>query len=318
VSCTFSRDTLALHVEGDLPLAIADAASRHLERCQECRQFFAQLQVSQSLVKSLRRQTVSPSECTAVRQDVMSILDRRDRLGWALWVERVTTVTFRRHAYAVAACAILVVVSASVLAQIRHAPASRTTSSAAVFEGRDTLLRPAGYRDWILVNEPAELHPAGRDDVRTEPARAHRVYIDPDGYRAYATTGTFAEGTVMIWESERGESGAARHPYSRSPALLVSVKDTSRFDDGWGFFDFVGQQGRVRSKAGPSPESSGCRTCHLEEAATDSVFVQFYSTLRTARQEHPQDEGLRRSTRLTDLVARPRASPHAQPTLAHS
>jgi hypothetical protein len=317
VSCTFSRDTLALHVEGDLPHAIADAASRHLEQCQECRDFFEQLRASQSLVKSLRRETAGPSECAGMRHDVMSMLNR-DRLGWALRVERVTTLAFRRHAYAVAACALVGIVSVSVLAQMRPAPASGTKSSAAVFEGADTLLRPDDYRRWVLVSDPAELQPTGRAGTRTEPTPAHRVYIDPEGYRAYATTGAFSEGTVMIWESGRGEADATRHPHSRSPALLASVKDSSRFDGGWGFFDFAGLEGSVRSKAMPSPESSGCRTCHLEEAETDAVFTQFYSTLRSARQGQQRDEMSRRIARLTDTLALTRLSRRAPRTFAHS
>lgn len=311
MSCTFSRDTLALHVEGDLPDAIADAASRHLERCQACRSFFEQLQASQAMLKSLRRETVSPAECTGVRHEVMSLLTRQDRLGWALWAERITTMALRRHAYAVAACAIAAIVSASVLAQVHQAPASSTGTPAAVFEGSDTLLRPSDYRDWILVGEPARAQLGG------ESARAQRVYIDPEGYRAYAATGLFAEGTVMIWESRRVASGPSGHPHGRSPALLVSVKDSSRFDGGWGFFDFVGLQGHERSKAAPSPESSGCRTCHLEEAALDSVFVQFYSALRTARHEQRNDTA-RRSARLTGSTARPHGSLPPRPAPAHS
>jgi hypothetical protein len=200
----------------------------------------------------------------------------------------------------VAVCAIVGIVSASVLAQMRQAPASDVKNSTAVFEATDPLLRPDDYREWILVSDDSERRPVEGEGVRVELTPARRVYINPEGYRAYMKTGVFSEGTVMIWESVRADADATRHPHPQSPALLASVKDSTRFDGGWGFFDFTGQDGRVISKAQPNAESSRCRTCHLEEAETDSVFTQFYSALRSARQGQAWGE------------RRP------QPTLAHS
>jgi hypothetical protein len=37
----------------------------------------------------------------------------------------------------------------------------------------------------------------------------------------------------------------------------------------------------VTSNAPPLPESSGCRTCHQQDAETDQVFTQFYPVLRS-------------------------------------
>ena len=60
MSCRFSREMLALHVEGDLPDASAAATVRHLAACEECRRFLEELQASQALMKSVRRETVRP------------------------------------------------------------------------------------------------------------------------------------------------------------------------------------------------------------------------------------------------------------------
>jgi hypothetical protein len=119
-----------------------------------------------------------------------------------------------------------------------------------MFEDNDTLRRPDGYRDWILVPSRS--------------ARAHRVFVNPSAYRGYADSGKFPEGTVMIWERASG-STASRGAHGASATLLASVKDSSRFDGGWGFFDFTAAGGTVAPKARVLPEASGCRTCHRKD-----------------------------------------------------
>jgi hypothetical protein len=66
------------------------------------------------------------------------------------------------------------------------------------------------------------------------------------------------------------------------PALLVSVKDSTRFADGWGFFDFTAANGEAFSKTEAVADANGCRSCHQRDAATDHVFTQFYPVLQTA------------------------------------
>ena len=271
MSCGFSRETLALHVEGDLPDQSARIASSHLATCEDCRQFFHELRSRQSMLKSLRRETVSPSECAGMRREVMAIInDRRTNSGWFLRIERALMLGVRQRAYALAAFVVVGIVSVSVLANIRPGPLD-SKPAGAVFEGRNTLVRPDGYRDWMfLVPSPAAHQSGCGHAVGSTGTPAHRVYIDPAGYRAYAKTGRFPEGTVMVWEE--------------SSVVLASVKDSTRFDGGWGFFDFTNAKG-TSSKATALPESSGCRACHQRDAQTDHVFTQFYPALRSARLE---------------------------------
>jgi hypothetical protein len=56
-------------------------------------------------------------------------------------------------------------------------------------------------------------------------------------------------------------------------AFQVSVKDSSRFDGGWGYFDF-GDKSTARAGS-----NGGCQSCHEEQAKTDHVFTQFYPGL---------------------------------------
>jgi hypothetical protein len=276
-SCRFSKDVLALHVEGDLPDASAFVSS-HLAACEECRRFVDGLHASQALVRSLRRETVSRAECAGMRREVMSIVTDRHE-GWALGVERAIVLGFRRRSYALAAFAVLAIASVSVLAQMRHA-VSGTTRAVAVFEAGDVLLRPENYRDWIVASAAATSANAGRSTASRAPS--HTVYINPSAYREYVDTGKFPDGTLMVWESTSHGPEIPDGPHSRSPVLLASVKDSTRFDGGWGFFDFTGPGGTVVSRTQQLPDSSGCRACHLRDAETDHVFTQFYPVLRSA------------------------------------
>ena len=272
MSCGFSKELLALHVEGDLSQGRAETTSNHLRMCEDCRRFLDELRATQSLLRSLRGETIRPSDCAPMRRKVMSIIeDRREGSGWALRIERAIVLGFGLRSYAFAAAALLGIVSVSVLAQMRHTTPAMGVS-AAVFERGNTLLRPEGYRDWILVD------PATRA-LRTAD---HRVYINPVGYREYENTGRFPEGTLMIWESVSRGPDTAPHPHKES-ALLASVKDSTRFDGGWGFFDFTALDGTVTTRAQAVPESSGCGTCHRQDAERDHVFTQFYPALQSAR-----------------------------------
>jgi hypothetical protein len=260
MSCTFSKDLLALHVEGDLSGRAAAATVRHLDGCADCRRFLGELRTAQSLLKSLRLETVGRSECAEMRHEVMSVINgegttrgfwkRMAPSAWLLQIERVVMLEFRRPSYALATFVLLGIVSISAIAQMRPI-AREAMHPAAVFEGRDTLIRPDGYRDWTILAVPAGLHPLGiGGSAVVRRAAAHKVYIDRLGYREYVRTGTFPEGTLMLWESaDRG-------------TLLASVKDSARFDGRWGFFDFTGSEGVLKPKARPLPESSGCRRCH--------------------------------------------------------
>jgi hypothetical protein len=274
VSCAFSQEWLALYVEGDLCGAPKDLTEVHLARCRDCAQFLGQLHDRQSLLKSLRRETVTRTECAEMRRTVMTtISDRRlSAGGWLLRIERAMVLGVRRQAYAMAAVALLVV-SGSVVAQNRST-ALGVSRSQPIFEGRDTLIRPEGYRDWVRVN--AGLHHAGVSEIGSGEwgVGAGRVYINPTAYREYEKTRTLPEGTVMIWESAEAAQDAAVSPHPRARRLLASVKDSTRFG-GWGFFDFTSARGAVEPRADRLPESSGCQTCHRREAEVDQVITRF-------------------------------------------
>src|SRR5262245_2372110 len=71
---------------------------------------------------------------------------------------------------------------------------------AASFEGRDTLLRPDGYREWVFVGSSLGLR-YSEGEKSAEKLEYKNVYIDPAAYRAYKETGAFPQGTVLVLET---------------------------------------------------------------------------------------------------------------------
>jgi cytochrome P460 len=155
----------------------------------------------------------------------------------------------------------------------------------AVFEGKDTLLRPVGYREWVFVGSSLGLRydPAVGGKPASGPELYHNVYINPAAYRSFASNGSFPDGTMMILElasseikREPGLQGSYQKEYV---ALEASVKDSKRFQDGWAYFSFDDAAGKPKAKAQPFA-SNMCWSCHHQKAATDHVFTQFYPVLR--------------------------------------
>lgn len=249
MSCAFSRNTLALHAEGDLSKTDAARTEAHLATCSDCRDFLDALRARQALLKSLRRETISQAECIDMRREVMAIVGtQQHKLGWLWRVERAVAIGLQQRPVAVAAMVLLGVLSVTVFGQVRNKRPD-AVHAVVTFDDHDTLRRPDGYREWTVMERGSD-----------------RIYVTPSAYRERAATGQFPEGTVMVWEAGADPLTADR-PHKRS-SLLVSVKNSALFDGGWGFFDFTGIDGRITPTAQPLRESSGCRTCHRPDGAT--------------------------------------------------
>jgi Cytochrome P460 len=278
VSCAFSKELLALHVENDLPEADGRLVAKHLQECAECLDFMEGLGRRQSQLKLLRCEPIPQSTLTRMRREVLSQIENSQQaLGWSVRIERTLWLGFRRHAF-VFSSLVIAAVSATLFAQMRQ-PAlqdsAESTKQAVVFADNNTLVRPAGYREWISVGSsigPDSPEPHGLSNASS--GFSHNVYMDRAAYRAFSRTGKFPEGAVLILETS-GDAG--KQPL----ALQASVKD-SRFDGGWGFFNFTDADGTIKDTAESVAGKSSCRTCHEERAKSDHVFTQFHPVLKTA------------------------------------
>ena len=206
----------------------------------------------------------------------------------------MTTIIRRLKLFALVGIALLCLLfsassnKSAASAQASKSRAQTSEKPAAVFEGKDTLLRPEGYREWVFVGTSAGLNympnPApssanSREDYKN-------IYINPAAYREFVKTGTFPEGTMMILEvataAVKNEPGLQGSYASKYIALEASVKDSKRFAGGWAYFGFTDMEGKALAKATPFPDGS-CLSCHQKKAATDHVFTQFYPVLNAAR-----------------------------------
>ncbi|HEY2933321.1 MAG TPA: cytochrome P460 family protein [Acidobacteriota bacterium] len=160
-----------------------------------------------------------------------------------------------------------------------------------VFQGKETLLRPVGYREWVFVGSSLGLRYAPDPEAASKrPELYHNVYINPRSYREFVKTGKFPDGTMMVLElagkeskHEPGLQGSFQKEYV---ALEASVKDSKRFPTGWAYFSFDSSDGKQKASAEPF-SAEECFSCHDKKAATDHVFTQFYPVLRAARPAQP-------------------------------
>jgi hypothetical protein len=260
MSCGYSKNILALYVEDDLPSGEAQLkVASHVRSCPECLKYCDELRQSQSFIRSRFRMVqadgVSQELLSGVRRTIMSQIEPvRQSASWALRLERFLVLSFRRPRYAAIAISAVVIISASLLGQIRHS--TQASPMAAVFGDKTTLVYPADYREWVVVGSDLTHHHAG--------GNSGNVYMSPAAYSEYKRSGNFPDGTVLVLEAKQ-------------QGIQISVKDSSRFEDGWGFYDF--RNGNRSSEA--LPESAGCRSCHKDKAASDHVFTQYYPVLRS-------------------------------------
>ena len=184
-------------------------------------------------------------------------------------------------------------VSALIVIIVTIVAAQQTQRLAPVFEGKNTLLRPLDYREWIFVGSSRGLSYVQNANPQNQNAGGmsemyHNVYIKPESYREFARTGKFPEGTMLALEM--ASAGAKKEPALQGTfenefmGLDFAVKDSRRFEGGWAYFSFSNGAGSsYLDKAQPFPASAGCVSCHKQNAATDNVFTQFYPVLRAAK-----------------------------------
>jgi len=174
----------------------------------------------------------------------------------------------------------------SLSAVFQSSLASGADKAAAVFDGKDTLLRPEGYREWVFVGSSLGLrYDQNAEKGSTNNAtRFNNVYLNPAAYREFSRTGKFPDGTVFVLEiasaETKKEPGLQGSFQKEFVSLEAAVKDSQRFETGWAYFSFDDKSGKPKDKARPFSNDS-CYDCHHQKAATDHVFTQFYPVLRT-------------------------------------
>lgn len=150
------------------------------------------------------------------------------------------------------------------------------------------LIAPAAdtYREWVFIGTPVT--PNDLNDGDAAFPEFHNVYVNPSAWREWKKTGQFPEGTMMVKEltSVGAKKATSGNGYFQGEftGLELSIKDTKRFPaeaKGWGYFSF-GHKYPLAKEAAVNQFSS-CAQCHVQNAASDMVFSQYYPALRAAK-----------------------------------
>ena len=162
------------------------------------------------------------------------------------------------------------------------------------YDAEGKLLRPTGYEKWVVVGTSIGLdYSDGAEKGPSNPGTFHNVYLQPEAFDHYVTTGNFPEQTVFVVTNNKSQPAKTKGAVSRSgfvaaptSGLEIAIKDTKRYPDGWAYFMFHDGPGKANSPV-PSAERAferkDCFDCHAEHGEVDNVFTQFYSVLTEAR-----------------------------------
>ena len=149
------------------------------------------------------------------------------------------------------------------------------------YTNRDELVRPEGYREWVFVSSGLRMSNSASCG---EGATFTNVFVDPQAYHQFLTTGSWPDKTVLVEEkrtaSNKGSLDKAAHFQTDLTGIAVKVKDAARFPDSWGYFSFEPSQKTANANA-----KARCWQCHHDGGAVDSTYVQFYPTLKPVAQQ---------------------------------
>jgi hypothetical protein len=151
------------------------------------------------------------------------------------------------------------------------------------------LQRPIGYREWVYVGTPVT--PNDMNDGQAAFPEFHNVYIDPESWAHWKTTGEFREGTILIKElvAVGSKSAVSGNGYFQGEfvGLEATIKSAEHFPNepgNWAYYSFSTENHEtVTDVATPLPTAS-CNSCHDASAADDFVFTQYYPILDAGKQ----------------------------------
>ena len=142
---------------------------------------------------------------------------------------------------------------------------------------------PKDYREWVFLSSGINMT-YGPAAGNNEHPRFENVFVNPSAYAAFLKTGAWPDKTVLILEIRNSDSKVSINKDGRVQtsiaAIEAHVKDSAR--GGWAFYAF----GAGAQEGKPFPRTADCFTCHEQNGAVDSTFVQFYPTLIDAAKRH--------------------------------
>jgi hypothetical protein len=157
------------------------------------------------------------------------------------------------------------------------AVAAAVSEPAPAYAANGDMLPVSNYREWIYLSSGLGMTYSPQPGGMT---MFDNVFVNPEAYRSFVTTGTWPDKTVMVLESreanDKGSINQGGHYQGTGiMGFAVHVKDEARFPGKWAFFSFNSPSGNGKL----IPQGAACYTCHAVHGAVDTTFVQFYPTL---------------------------------------
>lgn len=140
------------------------------------------------------------------------------------------------------------------------------------------MLRPDHYREWVYLSSGLGMS-YSPDAVAADNPAFDNVFVTPAAYRTFMQTGTWPDKTAFVLELRASQSKGSINQHGHFQGgvlgLDVHVKDESRFQGKWAFFNFEASD----QSAAMIPTTKDCYSCHEQHGTVDTTFVQFYPTL---------------------------------------
>lgn len=170
----------------------------------------------------------------------------------------------------IALCAVAVVsAGAPVTARAQGADAPTYT-------GDGKMNFPKDYRKWVFLSSGLDM--SYLPDALKKTSSFGNVFVNPQSYDAFVQRGTWPDKTTFVLEVRQAEQNGSINRSGRFQTERlrseIHVKDDARFTGGWAFFAFDRE-----APATMIPRTANCYSCHQDNGAVDTTFVQFYPTL---------------------------------------
>jgi hypothetical protein len=145
------------------------------------------------------------------------------------------------------------------------------------YDAAGRLILPADYREWVFLSSGLDMN------YSDSPAAQGRhifgnVFAPRAAYLAFKKDGIWPDKTILMLEDRTGSTMGSINKtgqfQTEVTGMEAHVKDVARFKGGWGFFAFDDSM-----PADLIDYDASCYSCHLDHAAVDTTFVQFYPTL---------------------------------------
>jgi hypothetical protein len=149
-------------------------------------------------------------------------------------------------------------------------------SDALQYTSDGQMVLPKDYRQWVFLSAGIGMTYKADATPNANPP-FENVFVNPKAYQEFLKTGSWPDKTVLLLEIRASESRVSINKNGRVQSNVTAieghVKDTAK--GGWAFYGFKdgAQKGTL------FPKTADCYTCHGENGAVDTTFVQFYPTL---------------------------------------